>query len=297
MKILPDDFVSYTQKVMGGSRFDRFMASFDELPSVSVRVKRGCRLPIGGVDDGRVPWCDEGVYLKHRPQFTLDPLFHAGCYYVQEASSMFLAEVLRQYVDGKVAMLDLCAAPGGKSTLALQTLAEGSVLVSNEPVKTRANVLAENLSKWGNPNVIVTNAYPSDIARTGALFDVVLCDVPCSGEGMFRKDEGAIGEWSVQTVDRLWRLQREIVAEAWKTLRPGGLFVYSTCTFNLRENEENVRWIAEEYDADILPIKISQQWNITASLLEGFDSPVYRFIPGITRGEGLFMAEIGRAHV
>lgn len=241
MKILPDDFVSYTQKVMGGSRFDRFMASFDELPSVSVRVKRGCRLPIGGVDDGRVPWCDEGVYLKHRPQFTLDPLFHAGCYYVQEASSMFLAEVLRQYVDGKVAMLDLCAAPGGKSTLALQTLAEGSLLVSNEPVKTRANVLAENLSKWGNPNVIVTNAYPSDIARTGALFDIVLCDVPCSGEGMFRKDEGAIGEWSVQTVDRLWRLQREIVAEAWKTLRPGGLFVYSTCTFNLRENEENVR--------------------------------------------------------
>lgn len=290
MKILPDDFVSYTQKVMGGSRFDRFMASFDELPSVSVRVKRGCRLPIGGVDDGRVPWCDEGVYLKHRPQFTLDPLFHAGCYYVQEASSMFLAEVLRQHVDGKVAMLDLCAAPGGKSTLALQTLAEGSVLVSNEPVKTRANVLAENLSKWGNPNVIVTNAYPSDIARTGALFDIVLCDVPCSGEGMFRKDEGAIGEWSVQTVDRLWRLQREIVAEAWKTLRPGVLFVYSTCTFNLRENEENVRWIAEEYDADILPVKISQQWNITASLLEGFDSPVYRFIPGITRGEGLFMA-------
>ena len=108
MKILPDDFVSYTQKVMGGSRFDRFMASFDELPSVSVRVKRGCRLPIGGVDDGRVPWCDEGVYLKHRPQFTLDPLFHAGCYYVQEASSMFLAEVLRQHVDGKVAMLLCC---------------------------------------------------------------------------------------------------------------------------------------------------------------------------------------------
>lgn len=295
MKKLPDDFVSYTEKVMGESRFARFMSSFEEEPPVSVRVKRGCRLPLGGEEDGRVPWCHDGVYLKQRPQFTLDPLLHAGCYYVQEASSMFLAEVLRQHVNGTVAMLDLCAAPGGKSTLALQTLPEGSLLVSNEPVKTRANILAENLSKWGNPNVIVTNAYPADIARSGALFDVVLCDVPCSGEGMFRKDEGAIGEWSVQSVDRLWRLQREIVAEAWKTLRPGGLFIYSTCTFNLREDEENVRWIANEYDADILPVNISGEWNITASLLEGFDSPVYRFIPGITRGEGLFMAVLRKS--
>ena len=290
MKKLPDDFVSYTEKVMGESRFARFMSSFEEEPPVSVRVKRGCRLPLGGKEDGRVPWCHDGVYLKQRPMFTLDPLLHAGCYYVQEASSMFLAEVLRQHVNGTVAMLDLCAAPGGKSTLALQTLPEGSLLVSNEPVKTRANILAENLSKWGNPNVIVTNAYPSDIARSGAMFDVVLCDVPCSGEGMFRKDEGAIGEWSVQSVDRLWRLQREIVAEAWKTLRPGGLLVYSTCTFNLREDEENVRWIANEYDADILPVNTSSEWNITSSLLEGFGSPVYRFIPGVTRGEGLFMA-------
>ena len=295
MKKLPDDFVSYTEKVMGESRFARFMSSFEEEPPVSVRVKRGCRLPLGGEEDGRVPWCHDGVYLKQRPQFTLDPLLHAGCYYVQEASSMFLAEVLRQHVNGTVAMLDLCAAPGGKSTLALQTLPEGSLLVSNEPVKTRANILAENLSKWGNPNVIVTNAYPSDIARSGALFDVVLCDVPCSGEGMFRKDEGAIGEWSVQSVDRLWRLQREIVAEAWKTLRPGGLFIYSTCTFNLREDEENVRWIANEYDADILPVNISGEWNITSSLLEGFVSPVYRFIPGVTRGEGLFMAVLRKS--
>lgn len=295
MKKLPDDFVSYTEKVMGESRFSRFMSSFEEEPPVSVRVKRGCRLPLGGKEDGRVPWCHDGVYLKQRPMFTLDPLLHAGCYYVQEASSMFLAEVLRQHVNGTVAMLDLCAAPGGKSTLALQTLPEGSLLVSNEPVKTRANILAENLSKWGNPNVIVTNAYPSDISRSGAMFDVVLCDVPCSGEGMFRKDEGAIGEWSVQSVDRLWRLQREIVAEAWKTLRPGGLLVYSTCTFNLREDEENVRWIANEYDADILPVNISGEWNITSSLLEGFGSPVYRFIPGVTRGEGLFMAVLRKS--
>ena len=295
MKKLPDDFVSYTEKVMGESRFARFMSSFEDEPPVSVRVKRGCRLPLGGEEDGRVPWCHDGVYLKQRPQFTLDPLLHAGCYYVQEASSMFLAEVLRQHVNGTVAMLDLCAAPGGKSTLALQTLPEGSLLVSNEPVKTRANILAENLSKWGNPNVIVTNAYPSDIARSGAMFDVVLCDVPCSGEGMFRKDEGAIGEWSVQSVDRLWRLQREILAEAWKTLRPGGLLVYSTCTFNLREDEENVRWIVNEYDADILPVNISGEWNITSSLLEGFGSPVYRFIPGVTRGEGLFMAVLRKS--
>ena len=292
MKKLPDDFVSYTQKVMGEKTFSLFTASFDQAPPVSVRLKNGCRLPLGSEEDCRVPWCAEGVYLKQRPQFTLDPLLHAGCYYVQEASSMFLAEVLRQHVEGKVAMLDLCAAPGGKSTLALQTLPQGSLLVSNEPVRTRSNVLAENLSKWGNPNVIVTNAYPTDIARSGAMFDVVLCDVPCSGEGMFRKDEDAIGEWSVQAVDRLWRLQREIVAEAWKMLRPGGLLIYSTCTFNLHEDEENVRWIAEEYDAEILSVDISDEWNITPSLLEGFNKPVYRFIPGVAKGEGLFMAAL-----
>ena len=277
---------------MGDERFERFLGSFDETPPVSVRIKKGEDLPKDSVGDGKVPWCSDGVYLTERPLFTLDPMLHAGSYYVQEASSMFLSQVLRQHVDGKVRMLDLCAAPGGKSTLALQTLQEGSILVSNEPVRTRANILAENLSKWGNPNVIVTNAFPKDLSATGLTFDVVLCDVPCSGEGMFRKDDATIGEWSVQAVERLWRLQREIVTEAWKMLRPGGLLIYSTCTFNIHENEENVKWIMEEYDAMPLQVTTDKEWNITPSLLNGFEAPVYRFIPGLTRGEGLFMAAL-----
>ena len=288
MRKLPEDFVSYTKKVMGESRFARFIDSFDDEPPVSIRLNRH-KVNVQPSTQP-VSWCYEGHYLDHRPQFTFDPLLHAGCYYVQEASSMFIDHVLRQHVDKPVAMLDLCAAPGGKSTAALAALPEGSVLVSNEPVKTRANVLAENLSKWGNPNVIVTNAYPADIARSGALFDVVLCDVPCSGEGMFRKDEAAIGEWSVANVEKCWRLQREIVAEAWKVLKPGGILVYSTCTFNLHENEENVSWIIEELEALPLGVDIQEDWNITSSLLQGFDVPVCRFIPGVTRGEGLFMA-------
>ena len=296
MKTLPEDFVISTRRVMGDERFGRFLRSFDDNPPVSVRIKRGEEMPKDSLADGQVPWCGDGMYLSERPLFTLDPLLHAGCYYVQEASSMFLSLVLRQHVEGKVRMLDLCAAPGGKSTLSLQTLQEGSILVSNEPVRTRANILAENLSKWGNPNVIVTNAFPKDLSATGLTFDVVLCDVPCSGEGMFRKDDATIGEWSVPAVERLWRLQREIVAEAWKMLKPDGLLIYSTCTFNTHENEENVRWIMDEYDAMPLEVATDKEWNITPSLLDGFEAPVYRFIPGLTRGEGLFMAALRKGN-
>jgi len=238
----------------------------------------------------QVFWCPDGYYLSERPEYTLDPLLHAGCYYVQEASSMFLDRVLRQYVSSPVRMLDMCAAPGGKTTTAMGALPEGSVVVSNEPVRLRANILAENVQKWGCPLNIVTNNYPRDYARSGLLFDVILCDVPCSGEGMFRKDEGAISEWSVANVEKCWQLQREIVADAWTCLRPGGILIYSTCTYNIKEDEENVRWICEHLGAEMLPVEIGEDWNITGSLLAGFDAPVYRFIPGISRGEGLFMA-------
>lgn len=310
MKKLPADFVSYTEKVMGDSRFARFIDSFDHEPPVSLRINR-CKL---NIENGKlnscallsplpthlspltpVPWCPDGYYLDHRPQFTFDPLLHAGCYYVQEASSMFIDRVLRRLIDKPVAMLDLCAAPGGKSTAALAALPEGSLLVSNEPVRTRANILAENITKWGAANAIVTNAYPADIAASRLSFDVILCDVPCSGEGMFRKDEASIDEWSVANVEKCRRLQREIVAEAWKVLKPGGLLVYSTCTFNLHEDEENLRWIIDEMQAEPLAVDVEAEWNITPSLLDGFDAPVYRFIPGTTRGEGLFMAVVRKA--
>lgn len=203
---------------------------------------------------------------------------------------MFLESVMKEYVAETVCMLDLCAAPGGKSTLARTLLSPDSLLISNEPIRNRAQILSENVQKWGYPQHIVTNNYPKDFRKAKMLFDVILTDVPCSGEGMFRKDEGAIREWSPKNVEHCWKLQREIVGDIWNCLRPGGILIYSTCTFNTKENEENVQWIAEELGADILPVATEDSWNITGSLLKGFNEPVYRFIPGKTPGEGLFMA-------
>ena len=268
----------------------------------------------------QVPWCPEGYYLSGRPQFTFDPLFHAGCYYVQEAASMFITHIINWWKveRGKrkentpatelalesnlfplstfhfppISALDLCAAPGGKSTAMRTVLPEGSLLVSNEPIPTRAQILLENITKWGWPDCIVTNNYPRDFRKAKTHFDIILCDVPCSGEGMFRKDPATISEWSQQNVEKCWRLQREIVADAWECLNPGGLLIYSTCTFNIKENEENVRWIIDTYDAEPIMIPTEPEWNITGSLLEGFDVPVYRFIPGITRSEGLFICAL-----
>ena len=244
-----------------------------------------------------VPWCRGGFYLPQRPAFTFDPLLHAGCYYVQEAASMFLDEVLRQHLPARpLTMLDLCAAPGGKSTLALAALPEGSVLFANEPMRQRASILLENISKWGAERCHVTSNFPADYRKTKMLFDVILCDVPCSGEGMFRKDEQTIGEWSPQQVERCQQLQRQIVTDAWQCLSPGGLLVYSTCTLNTHENEENVMWLLQQF-ADATPLTVDTQadWHISSSLLPACTAPVYRFIPGITQSEGLFMCTFRKA--
>ena len=286
---LPESFVSYTRETMGEDLFAAFVSGLGEEAPVSIRVNRA-KWDGDVVHGERVPWSADGYYLPDRPNFTFDPLLHAGCYYVQEASSMFVERVLGQYVTEPVEMLDMCAAPGGKSLAAIATLPEGSWLMSNEPIRQRASVLAENVSKWGSERMVVVNNYPEQISKSKLKFDVILCDVPCSGEGMFRKDAQAISEWSVQNVEKCRQLQREIVAEAWKCLRSGGLLIYSTCTFNTRENEENVRWIMDEYGAEILPVDVREEWNVVGSLLAGFDGPVYRFIPGVTRGEGIFMA-------
>ena len=302
---LPAEFIAETRRIMGEERFNRFLGAFDEEAPTSIRVNRSrfSRSEEGGArsEITLVPWCEEGYYLADRPQFTFDPLFHAGCYYVQEASSMFVTHILRTYLTPHSTLLtpqntllvprfalDLCAAPGGKSTALRSVLPDDCVLVSNEPMGNRAQILLENITKWGAPNCIVTNNYPRDFRKAKLKFDMILCDVPCSGEGMFRKDPATISEWSPQNVEKCWQLQRDIVADAWECLNPGGLFIYSTCTFNTKENEENIRWILENFDAEVLDIPVDPSWNITGSLLEGFDAPVYRFIPGITRGEGLF---------
>ena len=293
MAQLPVAFTEKTRQLMGEERFERYLQSFEEEPPVSIRVNT-LKMAEGSwkIEDATpVPWCRNAFYLQKRPNFTMDPLLHAGCYYVQEAASMFLDEALRQVaVSPKLTALDMCAAPGGKSTLLRSALPEDCVLYSNEPIRNRANILLENVAKWGYENHIVTNNYPKDYRRSKLRFDLILCDVPCSGEGMFRKDEATIREWSEQNVEKCWQLQREIVDDAWACLNPGGLLIYSTCTFNTKENEENIRYFLEQYDdMEVVPVDIKPEWHITGSLLDGFHEPVYRFIPGITRSEGLFM--------
>lgn len=275
---LPEEFVSYTSQLFGESLWQKFLAGMEEEPPVSVRINpfkyRGDVMTLPTEEDAEVEWCADGRYLKNRPQFTLDPLLHAGAYYVQEAASMYVAEILRRYADlsSPLRALDLCAAPGGKTTAVRSMLPEGSVLMANEPVRQRANILVENILKFGHPDVMVTNNYAVDYQRSGITFDVIVADVPCSGEGMFRKDEGAVEEWSAANVRKCAVLQREIITDILPCLRPGGLLVYSTCTFNAFEDEENVEYIVEELGMELLHLR--------------------HFIPGDTRSEGLFMAAL-----
>lgn len=281
------EFVERTGGLFGKETYGRFIQALEEEPVVSIRHNELKRHSDISGDD--VPWALSGCYLAERPAFTADPLFHAGCYYVQEASSMFLEQVVRQYVTSPVRALDLCAAPGGKSTHLHSLLPAGSMLVSNEPMPLRAQVLAENVIKWGRASSVVTKNEPADFAPFRNFFDFVLVDAPCSGEGMFRKDSFAVEQWSLANVNQCVKKQREIVSDIWDSLRPGGLMVYSTCTFNREENEDCVEWIAEALGAELLEVGTAAEWGITGSLTtEGL--PVYRFIPGHTKGEGLFMA-------
>ena len=288
---LPKEFVEYTSDLFGPKRWPLFVQAFMQEPAVSVRFNpwkfRQEYIPPGAIP---VPWCQHGFWLKERPNFTLDPLFHAGVYYVQEAGSLFLDRVLRTLIEGPVSALDLCAAPGGKSTLMRAALPEGSMLVSNEIDRRRASILLENILKQGHPDVLVTHNFPKDFAKTNLVFDVILADVPCSGEGLFRREAEAINEWSVQNVHFCQERQRQILRDIWPCLRADGLLIYSTCTFNLHENEENVRWLEDELGAEVLAVPVEPSWCVTGSLLTGWEKPVYRFIPGITQSEGLFMA-------
>ena len=295
---LPEDFIRHTREIMGDELFNRFLDALDKEPPVSIRLNP---LKLTGIEGGeQVPWCQYGFYLESRPQFTLDPRLHQGAYYVQEASSMFVQRVLSQCVTSAATMLDLCAAPGGKTTCAIAALPRGSMIYANEPIHKRAQVLSENIQKWLSDTnekdlatrVVTTNSYPKDYSKSNITFDVILCDVPCSGEGMFRKDPNAIKEWSTAKVRQCQQLQQSIVEDAWRCLRPGGLLIYSTCTLNTIENEQNIQWILDNFNCEVLPVSTSPEWHITGSLLKGFDQPVYRFIPGTSRGEGLFMAAI-----
>ena len=278
--MLPLDFINMMEPRMGGE-LDSFCRALqtDAITSVRLNDKADVVLPWAG----RVPWCEDGWYLNERPQFTLDPLFHAGCYYVQEASSMFIEHILHTYVKQDSIVLDLCAAPGGKSTLLSQWLAEEGLLISNEVVRQRVFILSENIQKWGNGNTIVTHNRARDFGDSlPHVFDCILVDAPCSGEGMFRKDAKAQDEWSLRNVQMCAARQQEILMDAWDALKPGGILIYSTCTFNEQENEQNARFIMERLGADLLMVPLKQEWGIQETI-------GYHFYPHKTKGEGFYV--------
>lgn len=279
---LPKAFINRTKSILGED-FTAFEKSLESASPTSIRINDKIDYK---PSEEKVDWCEHGFYLAERPLFTADPFIHSGAYYVQEASSMFLYQAIIQHFPTARTVLDLCAAPGGKSTLLTQTLLETSLLVSNEIIRSRAYILAENLIKWGNANVVVSNNDPKDFENLPFFFDAVVADVPCSGEGMFRKDAGAIEEWSEYNVKMCAQRQREIIASVWDSLKTDGVMVYSTCTYNKEENEENVQWICEKLGAEVLKIDLTGNKDITLS------DYGYRFYPHKTRGEGFFLSVI-----
>ena len=292
---LPEDFLQNMKSIIPQEEYEAFVKSLSEDEQItSIRINRArispeeVRKHFG--DCTQVGWCEDGLYLSNRPQFTLDPLLHAGAYYVQEASSMFITQVIRTHVSNPVTCLDLCASPGGKSTAAISVLPEGSQMVSNEIDRRRARILAENITKWGFPNISVTCNAPKDFKGMRHTFDVIITDVPCSGEGMFRKDEGAVSDWSMSKVRNCAELQQQIIDSIWNCLKPGGLLIYSTCTFNVEEDENMVSYICDQLGGNALEVPVEQSWNIHKPLIG--NKPCYRFMPHFTKGEGLFMAAI-----
>jgi len=284
---LPEDFVRDTKPLLG-NEWNDFVTALTSLSPVSIRLNpvKAAGLEL---DLPKVAWSDNGYYLPSRPAFTFDPLFHAGTYYVQEASSMFIEQVFRKYYSEKdIKVLDLCAAPGGKSTHIASLISKNSLLVSNEVIRNRANILSENITKAGYPNTIVTNNDSAEIGNMESFFDVVLVDAPCSGEGMFRKDNDAIKEWSLSNVKLCMERQRRILSDVWNALKPDGILIYSTCTYNRNENEDNVLWVRDNLDAEILDIQPMDEWNISRSYDK--DIPAYHFFPHKIKGEGFFIS-------
>ena len=258
-------------------------------------------------DAERVPWCSTGYYLPERPQFTLDPLLHCGAYYVQEASSMYAQKAFEaieandpEFFNNKIKVLDLCAAPGGKSTHIASLLNNTSLLISNEVIKNRAVILADNMAKWGAENVVVTNNDPRDFKNLKGYFNLIVVDAPCSGEGMFIKDPASINEWSPANVDLCASRQRRILQDIWNSLQEGGYLIYSTCTFNHFENDGNLQYIVDELGAEVVEVNfnpttdnrntpdnnaLTHKANIIKTSAGG-----YQFVPGLVKGEGQYMA-------
>ncbi|MEG1088452.1 MAG: rRNA cytosine-C5-methyltransferase [Bacteroidales bacterium] len=306
--LLPNEFKNLVIESLGSDNAVKlFTAIQDEREFTSIRLNTFKNLDTEGLCFKEnifepVKWCNSGYYIKERPQFTLDPLFHAGGYYVQEASSMYMnlvANAIEEYCVEHAAksffcnslrILDLCAAPGGKTTHLLSLIGEDSLLVSNEVIKSRAIILADNVAKWGAKNVIVTNNDPKDFSTLNNFFDFVIVDAPCSGEGLFRKDKNAIAEWSLANVKLCSERQKRILSDIWHVLKPGGFMVYSTCTYNHYENDDNIKFITEQLAGEVIKINIPPNSGIIRTSLGGL-----QFIPGLVSGEGQFIVLVRKS--
>lgn len=300
--MLPAKFVERVLGDMGEAEGRALCAALDTPPPVAVRLNAAkCDLPgdsslaVLSQAGGRVPWCSEGYYLAERPQFTLDSDFHAGAYYVQEPSSQFVKHLLGESAAGK-RVLDLCAAPGGKTTLYASLAGPGGLVVANEIDRRRAQVLADNVRKWGTGNIAVTTCEARLLGDFEAWFDVVAVDAPCSGEGMFRKDEQARAEWSEGNVKLCAARQDELLLQAWRALRPGGVLIYSTCTFNRDEDEgaleRMLAWAGDEV-AETEEKEVPEAWGVACGRVGAFRT--YRFYPHRACGEGFFAAVARKA--
>lgn len=239
----------------------------------------------------QVPWCEYGYYLSERPQFTFDPLLHAGAYYVQEASSMFLWEVLKQIFSNNVniKVLDLCAAPGGKTTL-LASYFKNALIVSNEVIKQRANILYENVIKWGAENIVITNNDAADFKRLKNYFDLIVVDAPCSGSGLFRKDENAVEEWSENNVQLCSQRQQRIVADVYDALKKDAYLIYSTCSYSAEEDETILDWMQDNFEVNSVKHELNNALNIVETTSAKHKAYGYRFWPDKIKGEGFFIA-------
>ncbi|MCP1383235.1 methyltransferase RsmF C-terminal domain-like protein [Runella salmonicolor] len=279
----PQPFIQELKAQLGDEYAD-FEAALQQSPPVSIRYN-SAKFPNFPTED-TVKWCSEARYLPSRPVFTLDPLFHAGAYYVQEASSMLIGEALAQTVDlsESLRVLDLCAAPGGKTTLLASKLSSDSLLLANEVIRSRVMILKENVQKWGFPNVHVSNHDPEDLEKLAGFFDVILIDAPCSGEGLFRKDPAAVGEWSMENVQICAGRQKRILSAAMPLLSAGGVLIYCTCTYNDAENQDSSAFVVDTHQFEEVKLQWPADWGIIPKKLG------YQCYPHRVKGEGFFLA-------